>query len=147
MSVQASLKDYVKSLDFEYNNINIQDIVQADANTRYRLFLRTISEQRKLCVFGKKGKLKYYDGYDEGTKMIVLVPDRAYAEYCKSQDADLADADIMEIDVQTLLFDILPKLEKRKAWLSICTNLTDSVEIPAEEFKIEWFTYMLYELN
>ena len=126
-------------------NNDVKRILSMSANDRF--FLNEISNRGILYVMGKNGKIKHIYVNDEGYKTVLVFASKDMAEYCQKEDNLVSMYEIIELPVKDFLFEVLPKIEKKKMFVNICSNLVNSVEIPAKELRIEWVLHMLYELN
>ena len=122
------------------------DILYADPNTRYRYSVRTIAENRCAYTFFKDGKPFYYDD-DSGHMVYLIFPVKEACEYCINNSKLFDGADAVRVSQEELYHDILPRLYEREVLVSVFLNLRDVIEIPALEFKIDWFGYMFYEME
>ena len=141
------LKPGLFKSDFDLDSIHFEDIMEADANTRYRYTIAKLSKSGHGYTLYKNGKLFIYKNSEDNTKSLLLWPDRQAAEFCKMKDDSLIGTEVVQINGGELYHSILSSLRKKKIFVSIYTNLKDTIELPARDFKIDWFEYLLYDMK
>lgn len=146
MDIQTALKKRIEERDFDPDAVSLNELLESDPNTRYRYTIRALSRKGYAYLFCKKKSIAYLKGYD-GDRVAVMMPTREIALHCKNHDEELNKLQIKKVTKQELMFEILPLLGRRKVNVSVCTNLADVIEYPANEFRKEWFLYMFYDLK
>jgi len=136
------LKDNV-----DLDSIKFEDMFNADSNTRYRYTIAKMTREEKAYILYKKNAPFYYKTFEDNIRALPLWPGRQACEICIEQDDIFKGAEIAVIDKKTLYHELLSDLHKKKIFVSIYVNLQDVIELPAREFKIDWFEYMFYNLK
>lgn len=145
MGVQ--LKPGIFKSDFNLEEVSFEDIMIADANTRYRYTIAKISELKKIYMIQKNNKYIFYKDDESGCRVVNIWPDEQSCNYCKENDDFFKSGRVICLDDQTFYHNVLSEFHKKNIYISVYVNLDNSIELPARDFKIDWFEYLFYDMK
>lgn len=143
--MDVQLKASMFKPDFDLESVEFDDVFSADANVRYRYMISKISKTGYVYMLYKKNKPFVYK--DTDNRLAMLWQDEESCNYCRENDELFANTDCVKVDIDSVYHELLSDFHKKNIWVSVYLNLEDSIDMPAREFKIEWFEYMFYDMK